>query len=72
VTDAARGVMCRELRKDVFATISAQLKEKSRCKAEFLFHSFPTASNTVFPHVSYRLSKTEGFIRHLAFTRSEI
>ena len=62
VTDAARGVMCRELRNDVFATISAQMKEKKHCNAPFLLHRFSTALFRGFPHVSYRLFEVEGFI----------
>jgi hypothetical protein len=63
VTDAARGVMCRELRKDVFASTSAQMEEKKRCKADFLLHRFSTSFLAVFPHVSYGLLGTEWFIR---------
>jgi hypothetical protein len=54
--------MCRELRKDVFAAISAQMKEKSRCNAGFLIHRFPPLLFGGSPHVSYRLLKTARFI----------
>jgi hypothetical protein len=62
VTDAARGVMCRELREDLFATIDAQMKEKRRCKADFLLHRLPTSSIAGFPHVLYGFSASEAFI----------
>ena len=62
VTDAARGVMCRELREDLFATIAAQMKEKRRCKPDFLLHRFPTSTIGGFPHVSYGLSASEASI----------
>jgi hypothetical protein len=62
VTDAARGVMCRELREYVFASTSAQMKEKRRCKAEFLLHRFSTSFIAGFPHVSYEFSASERFI----------
>ena len=62
MTAAARGVMCRELRKDVFASIELQMKEKKRCKASFLLHRFSTFFLGGFPHVSYGLSENGGFI----------
>jgi hypothetical protein len=61
VIDAARGVVCRELRKYVFAAIAVQMKEKKRCKGGFLLHRFPTAFITGFPHLSY------GFFEILRF-----
>jgi hypothetical protein len=62
MTDAARGVMCRELRKDVFAAISAQMKEKKRCNAGFLLHRFSPSLFGGFPHVSYCGLETVRFI----------
>jgi hypothetical protein len=54
--------MCRELRKDVFASTSAQMKEKKRCKVDFLLHRFSTSFIAGFPHVSYGFFRTEWFV----------
>src|SRR5271168_1613331 len=41
--------MCRELRKDSFATSRGQIKQKSGCKRRFVIHSFSTRLFPTFP-----------------------
>jgi hypothetical protein len=59
VTDAARGVMCRELRKDVFASNADQLKDKKHFDVDFVLHSLSTHVFPCFPQASYGLFKTK-------------
>jgi hypothetical protein len=60
VTDAARGVMCRELREYVFATMRLQMKEKKRLQSELSSPQVPHHLDWPFstPSLPVRAKKT--------------